>query len=69
MLTKVSILFRDSGGSRTPNLLIRSQVLYPIKLQSQFEGANIIYSLLSKFFLQRNIKESQHLNHKEPSHL
>jgi hypothetical protein len=23
-------------GSRTPNLLIRSQVLYPIKLQIQF---------------------------------
>ncbi len=29
------ILKCDSGGSRTPNLLIRSQVLYPVKLQSQ----------------------------------
>ena len=32
-------------GSRTPNLLIRSQMLYPIKLQNQTflckEGANI----------------------------
>ncbi len=24
------------GGSRTPNLLIRSQMLYPIKLQNHF---------------------------------
>jgi hypothetical protein len=33
--------FRGPGGSRTPNLLIRSQMLYPIKLQNRFEGANI----------------------------
>ena len=26
---------RELGGIRTPNLLIRSQVLYPIKLQVQ----------------------------------
>ena len=25
----------DSEGIRTPNLLIRSQVLYPVKLQSR----------------------------------
>ncbi len=29
-------LFCEPEGTRTPNLLIRSQVLYPIKLQVQF---------------------------------
>ena len=28
-------------GSRTPNLLIRSQVLYPIKLQVQYKSYEI----------------------------
>ena len=28
-------LFSEPEGTRTPNLLIRSQVLYPIKLQVQ----------------------------------
>ena len=28
----------DSEGIRTPNLLIRSQVLYPVKLQSHKEN-------------------------------
>jgi hypothetical protein len=31
---------REPGGTRTPNLLIRSQMLYPIKLQVQ-SGAKI----------------------------
>ena len=33
--TKIAtlILFGEPEGTRTPNLLIRSQVLYPIKLQ------------------------------------
>lgn len=31
----------DPAGIRTPNLRIRSAVLYPVKLRSHFEGANI----------------------------
>src|SRR5574344_147178 len=30
------ISFRELGGTRTPNLLVRSQMLYPIKLQVRF---------------------------------
>ena len=33
--------FRDPVGIRTPNLLIRSQVLYPVELQSLFQGVQI----------------------------
>lgn len=31
----LQVLFGEPEGTRTPNLLIRSQVLYPIKLQVQ----------------------------------
>lgn len=33
-----AFLFRDPAGIRTPNLLIRSQVLYPVKLRSHWDG-------------------------------
>ena len=29
----------DSGRTRTPNLLIRSQLLYPVELRNQFDNA------------------------------
>ena len=38
-------LLGDPVGIRTPNLLIRSQVLYPVELQSRFSaerGAKIL---------------------------
>ncbi len=39
---KSFVLAREPGGTRIPNLLIRSQMLYPIKLQvhSVFYTAN-----------------------------
>ena len=33
----------DAAGIRTPNLLIRSQVLYPVKLQRHWIGENTIF--------------------------
>lgn len=33
-------LFRDRVGIRTPNLLIRSEVLYPVELHSHFFRRN-----------------------------
>jgi hypothetical protein len=29
----------DSGRTRTPNLLIRSQLLYPVELRNRFDNA------------------------------
>ena len=39
------IIFKksDAAGIRTPNLLIRSQVLYPVKLQRHWIGENTIF--------------------------
>jgi hypothetical protein len=34
----VFLLYRVPGGIRTPNLLIRSQKLYPVELQALFAG-------------------------------
>lgn len=31
---RIAVLICDSGGTRTPNLLGRNQVLYPIKLRN-----------------------------------
>ena len=46
--------YSDLEGSRTPNLLIRSQMLYPIKLRDQVllnDGANIWQKIMpAKFF-------------------
>ena len=39
MLEVLVFIKSDSGGSRTPNLLIRSQVLYPIELWVHFDLA------------------------------
>ena len=41
-LHAIMILICDPGGSQTPNLLIRSQMLYSIELRSHFAGAKII---------------------------
>ena len=38
-----NLRFRDAAGIRTPNLLIRSQVLYPVKLQRHWIGENSIF--------------------------
>ena len=38
-----NLRFRDTAGIRTPNLLIRSQVLYPVKLQRHWIGENTIF--------------------------
>ena len=38
-----NLRFRDTAGIRTPNLLIRSQVLYPVKLQRHWIGENSIF--------------------------
>gem|GEM_PF-3368179 len=35
--------FCEPGGTRTPNLLIRSQVLYPIKLRVRDMCAKILF--------------------------
>ena len=32
----ILIIRGEPGGTRTPNLLVRSQMLYPIKLQVRF---------------------------------
>ena len=37
--------FRGPGESRTPNLLIRSQMLYPIKLRVQVSILDCKYKL------------------------
>jgi hypothetical protein len=39
----IAFCFSEPGGTRTPNLLVRSQMLYPIKLQVLLlnEEANI----------------------------
>ena len=38
-------LFCDSGGIQTPNLLIRSQLLYSVKLRSRFKNRLQRYNL------------------------
>jgi hypothetical protein len=35
------LISSDSGGSQTPNLLIRSQMLYSVELRSRIAGAKI----------------------------
>ena len=56
-MTKNHILLKASEpeGTRTPNLLIRSQVLYPIKLQVHvcFKALQIYY------FSNRTIKQNE----------
>ena len=41
-------LIRALVGSRTPNLLIRSQVLYPIELRVQLAGAKIRFFVFKR---------------------
>ena len=49
-----SLLFRDSGGIQTHNLLIRSQMLYSVELRNPlflFAGAKVhTFSELTKSF-------------------
>jgi hypothetical protein len=42
MLLAEHDLFCDPEGIQTPNLLIRSQMLYSVKLRDPFATANII---------------------------
>ncbi len=47
----------DSDRTQTCNLLIRSQMLYSIKLRSRFASANIVYfCALCKFFFEKSLK-------------
>jgi hypothetical protein len=38
--------FGDPGGIRTPNPLVRSQILYPIELRSQNRGQKYKFTFL-----------------------
>ena len=61
MLLPEHCLFCDPEGTQTPNLLIRSQMLYSVKLRdhNSYQGANIaiFYAwFIAYFYLFFNIK-------------
>jgi len=48
--------FRGHVGSRTPNLLIRSEMLYPIELHNRYWTANIgVFPEIPKISTTKNV--------------
>ena len=53
---KVQLYFCDPGGIQTPNLLIRSQMLYSVKLRDQIDVRCTIYQPSDGFALANNVQ-------------